>query len=260
MKTNHIYQGDALEVLSGFPDKSVNCVITSPPYYGLRDYGEPDQIGLEETPEEYISKLVKIFREVKRVLKDDGTLWLNLGDSYWSKRSKNGQDWTQIGSKNGKHSLRAGGKAHPFYKPKDLMGMPWRVAIALQQDGWYLRSDIIWHKTNVLPEGVTDRVTKAHEYLFLLSKSEKYYFDYASIMEPAQSKEMAKSFRGGGKYTNNQDFDNDSFVNNKTVGNVENETQLRRKRSVWNVYPSRDRISHFATYPIELHSSWLSRR
>ena len=179
-----ILTGDALSILKTLPDKLVQTCITSPPYFGLRDYGVDGQIGLEETPEAYTQKLVDVFRQVRRVLKDDGTLWLNLGDSY------NGSGKGQC--KDGEHDpkkhktdgmklklARIGGLKH-----KDLMGIPWRVAFALQVDGWYLRQDIIWHKPNPMPESVTDRCTKAHEYIFLLSKSAKYYYDCDAIREP----------------------------------------------------------------------------
>src|SRR5690606_28912463 len=158
-----IKQGDALSVLKTMPDQSINTCITSPPYWGLRDYGVDGQLGIEETPEEYVAKMVEVFREVKRVLRNDGTLWLNLGDSYagnCSQASNNGR--AGFGNPRERLVNRKG----EGLKPKDLVGIPWRVAFALQADGWYLRSDIIWHKPNALPEGVTDRPTKAHEYIF----------------------------------------------------------------------------------------------
>ena len=180
-----IIQGDCLKVLKTLADQSINCVVTSPPYYGLRDYGVENQIGLEQTPDEYVTKLVEVFREVKRALRDDGTLWLNLGDSY------SGSNSTKDAVKNpntlsAKAGHTRGGKSKPIgvipgLKPKDLIGIPWRVAFALQSDGWYLRSDIIWHNPNPMPESVKDRPTKAHEYIFLLAKSEKYYYDAESI-------------------------------------------------------------------------------
>ena len=180
-----IHFGDCKEIMQTWPDQSVNCCVTSPPYFGLRDYGHAGQIGLEATPDAYVAKLVDVFREVKRVLRDDGTLWLNIGDSYAANRSY------QVPSTKGgpKHSdsQSAGGKGSAVpdgCKPKDLIGIPWRVAFALQADGWYLRQDIIWHKPNPMPESVRDRCTKSHEYLFLLSKSERYYFDAEAIAEP----------------------------------------------------------------------------
>ena len=186
-----ILTGDCREVLKTLPDASVNCCVTSPPYWGLRDYGHAGQIGLERTPEEYVVSLVAAFREVRRALREDGTLWLNLGDSYtgyWGKKyahkpfgadrtpdastppHKDTPDWWAMG-----------------LKPKELVGIPWRVAFALQADGWWLRSDIIWHKPNPMPESVTDRPTKSHEYIFLLTKSDRYYYDAEAIKEPVQS-------------------------------------------------------------------------
>ena len=203
--------GDCREVLKTLPSKSVDCCVTSPPYFGLRDYGEDNQIGLENTPDKYANTLVAVFKEVKRVLKDNGTLWLNLGDSYSGNNSR--------ASNNG----RAGyGKKREgvFNKtknipPKNLIGIPWRVAFALQNDGWILRQDIIWHKPNPLPESVKDRCTKAHEYIFLLSKSEKYYYDSHAIKE--QSVDC-----------------------------------LSNKRSVWTVPVKPFNQAHFATYPPDL--------
>jgi len=180
-----ILQGDAIKQLQKLDDKSINTCITSPPYWGLRDYGENNQLGLEETPEEFVDNLVEVFREVKRVLRDDGTVWLNLGDSYAGNNSR--------ASNNGRAGYgteREGifNKTGQGLKNKDLVGIPWRVALALQQDGWYLRQDIIWHKPNPMPESVKDRCTKAHEYIFLLSKSSKYYFDNEAIKEDCVTK------------------------------------------------------------------------
>lgn len=188
-----IHQGDCLTVLPSLPAGSVNCCVTSPPYYGLRDYGVDGQIGLEPTPEAYVARLVEVFREVWRVLKDDGTLWLNLGDSYASGK---GTCYNPGGGKDSLGKSRKDAGAHPLdrgniselkaqgLKPKDLIGIPWRVAFALQADGWYLRQDIIWSKPNPMPESVKDRCTKSHEYIFLLSKSRKYYFDQNAVKEP----------------------------------------------------------------------------
>ncbi len=198
---NKIYEGDALTILKTFPDEFINCCVTSPPYYGLRDYGVIGQIGLEETPEQYVQKLVEIFHEVRRVLKSDGTLWLNLGDIYWGGKGKSSQAWstehTDRGVIQGKqHQITGMGetrptdKKHPEIKPKDLIGIPWMVAFALRADGWYLRQDIIWNKPNPMPESVNDRCTKSHEYIFLLSKSRKYYFDAKSIATPYKDKTL----------------------------------------------------------------------
>ncbi|KKK69969.1 hypothetical protein LCGC14_2928720, partial [marine sediment metagenome] len=187
-----IYCMDALKGLSALSDKSVQSCITSPPYWGLRDYGVDGQIGLEETPEEYVNKLVDVFREVKRVLRPDGTLWLNLGDSYSKHIANNGgysdkstlSGFTSPNTKGRQANETGGGiRLRSGLKPKDLIGIPWRVAFALQSDGWYLRSDIIWHKPNPMPESVTDRPTKSHEYIFLLTKSQKYYYDYYATLE-----------------------------------------------------------------------------
>lgn len=274
---NHILQGDCLEVLKTIPDESINCCVTSPPYYGLRDYGTgiwvggdtncphrrtskysektitghaqkelagnvgdaiyktvcplcgavrvDKQIGLEETPEEYIDKLVMIFREVKRVLKDDGTLWVNIGDSYW-----------------------VSGKGE--YKNKDMIGIPWMLAFALRADGWYLRQDIIWQKPNPMPESVKDRCTKSHEYIFLLSKSPHYYFDYESIQEEAKWKDDPRA--GEGRI---------AYEGKRTEGGVDNTkaqesfvsiTDKRNKRDVWSVAVSSISEAHFATYPEKL--------
>lgn len=173
-------QGDCRLILPTLPEKSIHCCMTSPPYYGLRDYGVDGQIGLEETPEEFVAELVKVFREVRRVLRDDGTLWLNLGDSYVANGS--GQvPQTKCHTGSGYAGPNRNGKTGLL--PKNMLGIPWRVAFALQADGWYLRQDIIWHKPNPMPESVTDRCTKAHEYIFLLSKSARYYYDHEAIKE-----------------------------------------------------------------------------
>jgi site-specific DNA-methyltransferase (adenine-specific) len=183
-----IIHGDCRDMLKTLADASVHCCVTSPPYFGLRDYGHAGQIGLEPTPAEYVAQMVEVFREVRRVLRDDGTLWLNLGDSYagggggnyntTGKTRANGCQVTNV--RNRPEWLESVGA-----KPKDLLGIPWRVAFALQADGWYLRQDIIWHKPNPMPESVRDRCTKAHEYVFLMSKSERYYFDIEAMQEPA---------------------------------------------------------------------------
>lgn len=179
-------QGDCRDILPTLPDKSVHCCVTSPPYWKLRDYGEKKQIGLEPTVEEFVVVLVDVFREVKRVLRDDGTLWLNLGDCYAGSGCGPGKGGLK--RKKRSQSLICGGersKTPPKgLKPKDLIGVPWRVALALQADGWYLRQDIIWHKPNPMPESVRDRCTKSHEYIFLLSKSAKYFYDFEAIKEP----------------------------------------------------------------------------
>ena len=183
---NDFIQGGALSELQRLPDNFVDCCVTSPPYFGLRDYNHPDQIGTEETPEQFVASLCKIFKEVHRVLKKEGTLWLNLGDSYNGSRKGIGdktitKQATNVGSRNGeRRATRC-----DYLKPKDLIGIPWMVAFALRSSGWYLRQDIIWSKPNPMPESITDRCTKSHEYIFLLSKSKKYYYDYESIKTKA---------------------------------------------------------------------------
>lgn len=244
MELNKIYCGNCVEVLKTFSDKSINCCITSPPYYGLRDYGVSGQIGNEDTPEQYIEKLVNVFEEVRRILKDDGVLWLNLGDSWAGSNqgagtknltkkqaSNHGTNYMNTDTHKSKLSKLIG------YKPKDLIGIPWMAAFALREAGWYLRQDIIWAKGNPMPESVKDRCTKSHEYIFLLSKSRKYYFDYESIKEPA-------------KYFNdNRGSRNDSRRGTKmnSISGVTGEK--RNKRDVWNVNTKPCREAHFATFP-----------
>lgn len=193
IEVNKIYNEPCDVTLSRIPDNSINCCITSPPYYGLRDYGHKDQIGLEETPEHYVEKLILVFREVRRVLKNDGTLWLNIGDSYaGSGKGMNGDGSCGVLNSVKQQSNKGAniGNGHGIaktgegLKPKDLIGIPWMVAFALRSDGWYLRQDIIWSKPNPMPESVTDRCTKAHEYIFLLSKSREYYYDQEAIKQP----------------------------------------------------------------------------
>jgi len=238
-----VLQGDCIESLKTLDDESVNCCVTSPPYWGLRDYGETNQLGLEETPEEYVANMVKVFSEVKRVLTKDGTLWLNLGDSYYNYRPGKGQSLIKQTVSNTKQDLpvecsRRGNKIQGL-KEKDLVGIPWRVAFALQADGWYLRQDIIWHKPNPMPESVADRCTKSHEYVFLLSKSSKYYYDHEAIMEEASYKDQP---RGGSKNRYEQhEFGGDNKIYN-----------TRNKRSVWTVNTRPYPEAHFATYPKKL--------
>jgi DNA modification methylase len=191
--------GDVRETLAGLPDQAVQCCVTSPPYWGLRDYGHAGQIGLEATPDAYVAELVAVFREVRRVLKDDGTLWLNLGDSYQNAKGQaGGVDPKQPARR---HGLRPQDTGIAGLKPKDLVGVPWMVAFALRADGWYLRSDIIWSKPNTMPESVTDRPTKAHEYVFLLAKSARYYYDADAIAESvsvAMLEQMTQGYDGLG--------------------------------------------------------------
>ena len=238
-----ILQGDCTETLQKLDDKSINTCITSPPYWGLRDYGESDQLGLEETPEEFVENLVKVFREVKRVLRDDGTVWLNLGDSYAgnnSRASNNGR----AGYGNPREGVYK--KTGKGLKTKDLIGIPWRVALALQQDGWYLRQDIIWHKPNPMPESVKDRCTKAHEYIFLLSKNQKYYFDNEAIKEDAKYPQGPNSPQNIKKGVGKKGMD--------TRGGLSKIGALpkKNKRSVWTVTTKPFKGAHFATFPMDL--------
>jgi DNA modification methylase len=247
-----IIQGDCIEVLKTLPDGIINTVITSPPYYGLRDYGIDGQFGLEETPEAYVGKLVELFREIRRVLRDDGTLWLNLGDSYTSSGIKSGvSNNTSSTLQGGKSTQTAAssvkGKFYYDTKPKDLIGIPWRVAFALQSDGWYLRQDIIWHKPNPMPESVTDRCTKSHEYIFLLSKSQKYYFDNEAIKENSEWSGDARAGYGRLHYRGKREGDKGTGQENFVMI-----TEKRNKRSVWTVTTKPYSGAHFATFPPDL--------
>jgi len=190
---NKILVGDCVAAMNTLSEQSVQTCVTSPPYFGLRDYGVDGQIGLEPTPDAYVAKLVEVFREVRRVLRDDGTLWLNLGDSYASNPASGGQQSANMTGGEHKRTPNSRKYERPLgLKPKDLIGIPWRVAFALQADGWYLRQDIIWHKPNPMPESVRDRCTKAHEYIFMLSKSARYYYDADAIAEPLASTSIAR--------------------------------------------------------------------
>jgi len=262
-KTEHgtIYCGDSLEVLKDMADESVDCCITSPPYWGLRDYGCDRQLGLEKTPEEYVFNMVQLFREVKRVLKDDGVLWLNLGDSYASGKSRYSSKPQTISGKS--HDEPSNGNKpdlyyHPYLKDKDLVGIPWRVAFALQADGWWLRQDIIWHKPNPMPESVKDRCTKSHEYIFMLTKSARYYFDSDAIKEPANYDGRKDTvMKGSAKYQNGYFPTN---VNTQSIALKGHErwkenadgVKVRNKRSVWTVTTKPYKEAHFATYPPDL--------
>lgn len=243
MRNVDIHIGDCIASMRGMPDQSVHTCVTSPPYFGLRDYGMPGQIGLEPSPAEFVAAMVEVFREVKRVLRDDGTLWLNLGDSYAANRSYQVPS-TKGGPKHGPGQA-AGGKASVIpegLKQKDLIGIPWRVAFALQDDGWYLRQDIIWHKPNPMPESVTDRCTKAHEYLFLLSKSPRYYFDSEAIKEKAIS---AGRVPGGNKLVDKSRGDADRDMSIPVA-------EMRNRRSVWTITTKPFKGAHFATFPPDL--------
>jgi DNA modification methylase len=247
-----LYVGDALDVLQGMPDESVHCVVTSPPYWGLRSYiadghaDKPLEMGLEPTPDAYIARMVEVFREIRRVLRRDGTCWINLGDSYAGAPAGN----------TGAPHLADGGAFRgdkPFdsskgtgLKPKDLVGIPWRLAFALQADGWYLRSDIIWSKPNPMPESVTDRPTKAHEYVFLLTRSARYFYDADAIREPHQPDGRIKTIHAhavNGSHENyaNMGTDQERWPNGG-----------RNARSVWTIATQPYAEAHFATFPEEL--------
>jgi DNA modification methylase len=234
-------------------DASVHCCVTSPPYWGLRDYGHDGQIGMEATPEEYVARMVEVFREVRRVLRNDGTLWLNLGDSYNAYNANRGAS-TSIsdGTAGRDHPKHRQGLTAATLKNKDLVGIPWRVAFALQADGWYLRQDIIWHKPNSMPESVTDRCTKAHEYVFLLSKSARYYYDADAIKEPASS--MGKSsgsncFRGAGHFR--ESAGGPAKRDGRDMASVGRGPD-RNRRDVWTIATKPFNGAHFAVMPPEL--------
>ena len=239
-----VIQGDVREVLKTLDEESVQCVVTSPPYWGLRDYGVDDQLGLEATPEEFVENLVEVFKEVKRVLRKDGTVWLNLGDSYASGKSRYSSKPQTI-AKGKSHDEPMDGKKpdlyyHPVLKDKDLIGIPWRVALALQADGWYLRSDIIWNKPNPMPESVTDRPTKSHEYIFLLTKSAKYYYDHGAIKEKGvmDSSSSAGSIQQDTRITHGTGGGNSGINKAKDklrVELIERGFTTRNKRSVWKI-------------------------
>ena len=249
-----VISGEALEELRKFPNESVQCCITSPPYWGLRDYSVEGQLGLEATPEEYVSKVVEIFRGVRRVLRKDGTLWLNLGDSYWGDsppRKKSSEAFSETWDKANTASnggLRRTAARHGALKAKDLCGIPWRVAFALQADGWWLRSDIIWNKPNPMPESVTDRPTKSHEYIFLLTKSSNYFYDAEAIKEKG-SENIPWNITTSNRGTKVDSSRNDGDTNGLGQPAL---TNGRNKRSVWTVATAPYREAHFATYPPDL--------
>ena len=259
---HRILVGDCIDMMRTLPDKSVHTCVTSPPYFGLRDYGVEGQIGLEETPGEFIARLVEVFREVRRVLRDDGTAWVNMGDSYagsWGAQGRPQGD----GQMSGRSVTSARQiNEHPRFKSgtgvrgremgmksKDMMGMPWRLAFALQDDGWYLRQDIIWNKPNPMPESVRDRCTKSHEYVFLLSKSKKYYFDQAAIAEEAIEP------RGPGNIAPIEALPGERATANSNIrGSLHKigSRLTRNKRSVWTVATHSFKGAHFATFPPDL--------
>lgn len=262
---NTILIGDALEKLRQIEDESVDCCVTSPPYYGLRDYGIDGQVGLEKTPEEYISRLVEIFREVRRVLKNDGTLWINVGDSYAgsgkgaanypdsAKRSKQGTNKGMIGAK------ATTTVTTPGIKPKDMIGIPWMLAFALREDGWYLRSDIIWHKPNAMPESVKDRPTKCYEHIFLLAKSKHYYYDNDAVLVPARYDGRKETLnKGSSKYSDDTIVPGNNQQSLHYAGRPHERWRfkdgkpVKNRRDVWSVSTKPYRKAHFATFPPEL--------
>lgn len=260
--TNTCYFGDCRESMRSLISQGIKAqmCVTSPPYFGLRDYGHDEQIGQESTPEEYIASIVDVFRLVRELLNDDGVLWLNIGDSYaGSGKGSNpdgtphpstllGKQGTNTGTVTGRNKPQ---KAHEIgLKPKDLIGIPWMLAFALRADGWYLRQDIIWAKPNPMPESVTDRCTKSHEYIFLLSKSQKYYYDAGAIAEPATTNEGRPS---GIVRDRVYGYDSKQAALGRTRGGKETEEpQTRNKRSVWTVNTKPYSGAHFAVFPEEL--------
>jgi DNA modification methylase len=295
MTIQRIIPGDCIAGLRTLPDASVHCCVTSPPYWGLRDYGHEGQIGLESTPEAYVARMVEVFREVRRVLRDDGTLWLNLGDSYAAARGGTSMPAeTLAGGVSGRGDTVAKRGRESGYTPhrdpaahglkhKDLVGIPWRVAFALQADGWWLRQDIIWHKPNPMPESVRDRCTKAHEYVFLLTKSERYFYDNDGISEPIAASSVerlsqptlamqAGSGRVPGKTNGTMKavvrssgnkarkpasargvpVDTGSGTSGAVAGSVPWEGSTRNKRSVWTVTTRPFKGAHFAVMPSAL--------
>jgi DNA modification methylase len=244
--------GDCRDELKKMAAESVHCCVTSPPYWGLRDYGEGDQIGLEATPEAYVEQMVNVFREVKRVLRGDGTLWLNLGDSYAGDKSGGRNDTSKMYGAESQHLAAKGNlkTSTPGLKPKDLVGIPWRVAFALQADGWYLRQDIIWAKPNPMPESVTDRCTKAHEYIFLLSKSPLYYYDADAIREASTGQGGAPA--NFARETKDHVIPGQSVAQHRADRTSTEDNGYRNKRSVWTVTTKPYKGAHFATFPPDL--------
>jgi len=246
-ESGKLYCGDALDVLKQLPDEIVQCVITSPPYWGLRDYGVEGQLGLEKTPEEYIEKMVVVFRGVKRVLRNDGTLWLNMGDCYTASGGNTGNGRPGFSLERGR---RHDHRQYSTLKPKDLVGMPWRLALALQADGWYLRSDIIWSKPNPMPESVTDRPTKAHSYVFLMSRQAKYYYDADAVREVTGSEANPEHYGGKSRHDHSQDTIAGQSQT-KTMPTVTH-PHGRNKRDVWTIPTQPFPGAHFATFPEKL--------
>ena len=256
--TIQILQGNSLDVLKGLPDGSVHCCVTSPPYWGLRNYNHESQLGLESTPEKYVANMVQVFREVRRVLREDGTCWINLGDSFCSTDKWGGGK----SGNSGKHTVVSGTGDVPSWavrarkpsiagiKPKDLVGIPWMVAFALRADGWWLRSDIVWQKPNVLPESVTDRPTKSHEYVFLLAKSAQYFYDMDAVREPCTMKPQRRltPIEGRPSFGGHQAHTEAGYRTRDEVG-VDGHPGGRNLRDVWSINTRPYKGAHFATMP-----------
>lgn len=286
---NTVHNVDTVEGLTALPNQCIASCITSPPYWNQRNYDMPGQYGQEPTPELYITQLVKVFKEVYRVLKNNGTLWLNLGDAYWGS-GKAGNDpacherQVQLGRKVPLGRIgKPTGYSHPHLKKKDLVGLPWQVAFALQKEGWYLRQDIIWSKKNCMPESVKDRCTKSHEYLFLLSKSEKYFFDYKAIQQPLKTSSLQRLTQnvgdqqgssrvpgktngpmkavghviGGSKHQHFHPGDGHFALRNNKGSSWQNADGKANKRSVWTIPTQPFKDNHFATFPIELAATCI---
>lgn len=259
-KTTVFLCGDVMEQLRMLPAESIQTCVTSPPYFNLRDYGTPNQIGMEATPEEYVHKLTQVFHEVQRVLRSDGTLWLNIGDCYAGSgkgRMADGTHHMGMPSKSSNYQGTAGGILKKTKtagcKPKDLIGIPWLLAFALRADGWYLRQDIIWHKPNCMPESVRDRCTKSHEYIFLLSKSSRYYFDSDAIREPFTTPIRAgerRSYKPG--CTSSFDMKDGHIEQRGNFAGLPLNPAGRNKRDVWSVNTKASKAAHFAVFPEKL--------
>jgi DNA modification methylase len=270
--TVRILIGDCRDKLRELPDASVHCCVTSPPYFGLRDYGVDGQMGLEPTPDKYVAGMVEVFREVRRVLRDDGVLWLNIGDSYagsWGAQGRQGETGQMatraVSQQRGRSKIsaaqiaahpqtasRTGSIRQPGLKPKDLIGIPWLLAFALRADGWYLRQDIIWSKPNPMPESVRDRCTKAHEYIFMLSKSPRYFYDAEAISQPlAESTVRIHSSPGVSQKKTDPNWKTAKTGGHSGLGNGAHrlERSTRNKRSVWEVGTQPYADAHFAVYP-----------
>jgi DNA modification methylase len=249
-----LYHGEARAVLRGLPAESVQCVVTSPPYFGLRDYGEDGQIGLEATPTEFVEALVEVFREVRRVLRADGVVWLNLGDSYVGDNGYSRDAPSNVASKQARNrgavALPARSRP-PRMKMKDMVGAPWRVALALQDDGWWLRRDVIWHKPNPMPEAATDRPTTTHEYLFLLTKASRYFYDAEAVREAGEGYGRSANFRDA-RYVGGAAFQNDTEQAGGGGGRSSFDGSGRNLRSVWTIPTENYPGAHFATFPQKL--------